>query len=551
MVVSAAAPWASRTQSTARGRRAAGPNEKGLNIMNRSTSCTTRRNFVKAAGVAAASTVALSAGTALADEAAWDEEFELVVVGGGLAGFSTAVAAVNDCGATSVLLAEKGSIPGGCSPFSVCRCVYTDDYDGFLIYMEELEGGRTNTPTDVLEAFAQGSVEVLDWVKSLGVNVDEMSVEAPGTPSPTQPTTYPEYPELEGAQAVGNFRVGTAEGAQGPRSLYIFLQQWVEEHADAVDYRTEFPVSELIQDETGRVVGVVANGERIHATKGVVMCCGGFENNTTMLEDTFGILNLKSVAATLNTGDGHKMCTKIGADSWHMNGAGGFWYCHVDANDLPWYCFAGNIVVGKSGRRFYYDGQSVPEGYQEVPIATAVGDRHGHQNFGGEFTHLPLPEAYKILDANSYASFGFNSPAGMTYEGDPVENGDAFMGETIEELAEACGLPADELAKSVETWNGFCEGGADLAQYRPADSMAALDTPPFYAIKLTPCFLNTDGGPRRSARAEILDVDGNPIAGLFSSGEFGSIHNFMYQGGTNVSECVIFGRIAAKSAFEA
>ena len=70
----------------------------------------------------------------------------------------------------------------------------------------------------------------------------------------------------------------------------------------------------------------------------------------------------------------------------------------------------------------------MPEGYQEVPIATAVGDRHGHQNFGGEFTHLPLPEAYKILDANSYASFGFNSPAGMAYEGDPVENGDAFMG---------------------------------------------------------------------------------------------------------------------------
>ena len=34
-------------------------------------------------------------------------------------------------------------------------------------------------------------------------------------------------------------------------------------------------------------------------------------------------------------------------------------------------------------------------------------------------------------------------------------------------------------------------------------------------------------------------------------GEFGSIHNFMYQGGTNISECAIFGRIAAKSAFEA
>ena len=45
-----------------------------------------------------------------------------------------------------------------------------------------------------------------------------------------------------------------------------------------------------------------------------------------------------------------------------------------------------------------------------------------------------------------------------------------------------------------------------------------------------------------------LDTDGNPIPHLFSCGDCGSIFSHYYNGGGNISECTIFGRIAGRGA---
>ena len=87
-----------------------------------------------------------------------------------------------------------------------------------------------------------------------------------------------------------------------------------------------------------------------------------------------------------------------------------------------------------------------------------------------------------------------------------------------------------------------------MAFYRPADTMTPIAQGPFYAMLCVPALLNTDGGPVRSADGSILDPDGNPIPGLYSAGEFGSIWGELYQGGGNVGECGAFGRISARSA---
>lgn len=59
--------------------------------------------------------------------------------------------------------------------------------------------------------------------------------------------------------------------------------------------------------------------------------------------------------------------------------------------------------------------------------------------------------------------------------------------------------------------------------------------------------LNTDGGPRRSPKGEILDLDGEPIPGLYCAGEFGSIWCHMYNGGGNLGERLAFGRISVRN----
>jgi len=78
--------------------------------------------------------------------------------------------------------------------------------------------------------------------------------------------------------------------------------------------------------------------------------------------------------------------------------------------------------------------------------------------------------------------------------------------------------------------------------------LAPLRTPPYYALELTPSFINTQGGPRRDKDAHVVGIDGNAIPRLYSAGELGSIYAFLYQGGGNVGECFAFGRIAGRNA---
>jgi succinate dehydrogenase/fumarate reductase flavoprotein subunit len=103
------------------------------------------------------------------------------------------------------------------------------------------------------------------------------------------------------------------------------------------------------------------------------------------------------------------------------------------------------------------------------------------------------------------------------------------------------------LALTLERYNRFCNTGKDDDFGRPADTLAALAMPPFYAIPAYPCLLNTQGGPKRNARTQVLDSWDPPYRGSMqraSSDRWG----FMYQSGGNLGECLAFGRVAGLHA---
>ena len=89
---------------------------------------------------------------------------------------------------------------------------------------------------------------------------------------------------------------------------------------------------------------------------------------------------------------------------------------------------------------------------------------------------------------------------------------------------------------------------ASLAGLTPRKLSDTIEEGPFYAVELYPALLNTQGGPRRSERAEVLDRAGHPIPGLYAAGELGSLWGTVYQGSSNVAECLAYGRIAAREA---
>lgn len=511
-----------------------------------------RRNFIKTAGAAAATITAGSFGVASADEAAWDEEFDVVVVGAGIAGHAAAMTVAAEGEGATALLLEKCEAPAGCSPYCGGRCLWTNDAEAMKTYIKDMSQGCT--PDDVINAYAEGMTWIPEWIYSFGASEADLTIVQPGVDG-VFGAREPEHPECEGSYSIGVLSFG-GKGATNPDAP-IHIMPWMEDvvagMSDVVEYRPATPVEKLVKDESGAVVGVIAGDKRIKANKGVIMTLGGFEHNAEMLECYMGVGAAISSAGLGNTGDGILMCQAAGAGFWHMHGGAAFW---LNGRSLDNSIAINSdkrfgITVGINGRRFYQDWDACKaniesDGYAYMSDAKGhVGYRHGMTQFGGYWRHLPMPDtAWYVFDADGLAAGAI--PADVSE--DPVADGIAVCADTIEELAELIDVPVEELSATVAQWNDSCEKGADLAFYRPESTLNPVKTAPFYAQLCAPMMLNTDGGPVRDAKGRILDPWGEPIVGLYSAGEFGSVWGNKYQGCGNVAECIVFGRIAAQTA---
>jgi hypothetical protein len=128
-----------------------------------------------------------------------------------------------------------------------------------------------------------------------------------------------------------------------------------------------------------------------------------------------------------------------------------------------------------------------------------------------------------------------------------LERGWIKRAPTLAALAQSIRLDPKALEASVARWNADCATGRDT-DFGRKRMLNAFGPGPYYAIELSPSMLNTQGGPRRNAAAQVVRPDDTPIPRLYSAGELGSIYSYMYQGTGNIGECLAFGRISARNA---
>src|SRR5262249_58183964 len=115
--------------------------------------------------------------------------------------------------------------------------------------------------------------------------------------------------------------------------------------------------------------------------------------------------------------------------------------------------------------------------------------------------------------------------------------------DSLPALAEVLGLSPMALVESVTRWNRSCDAKED-AEFGRKLMVEPILEKPFYAVELSPSMLNTQGGPRRNEKAQVVRPDGTPIPRLYSAGELGSIYSYLYQGTGNIGECLAFWRIS-------
>jgi len=472
----------------------------------------------------------------------WDQQADVVVIGYGFAGATAAITAC-DAGAKVVLLEKAPEAhKGGNSRVSANIVFWPADIAQGEAYFRALAGPfLDDIPDDMIKVWAQQMHANKAWLEGLGMT----PVELP----------YVEFPQAPGAGCVRVLLHG--EGPVGGERLWRLIEAAVAARAITIAYET--PAVALVRDG-GQVVGVIArcNGKRvsIRARRAVVLTCGGFEANPAMLRNFVdGLPRLYPVGTPYNTGDGIGMAAQIGAELWHMNNVSGP-ILAFKAPDIPvaqWLNLPHGksyLFVGADGSRFTMEGEPC-----------SVGDAHGKVERHGVWQQQALPSPVHMIFDETYRLSGHIGKAATDWDvvhGNHYDWSDDNLREvakgwiktagTVGDLAGLIGLSPDALGGTVARFNDAAVQGHDGDWGRSPATLAPLVTPPFYAMELTPALVNTQGGPRRNKEAQVIGIDGAPIARLYSAGELGSIYSFLYQGGGNIGECFAFGRIAGANA---
>jgi fumarate reductase flavoprotein subunit len=448
---------------------------------------------------------------------------DVVVVGAGLSGVTAALTAAES--GVSVALLEKGPTTGGSSDRSGGGLVFagTDvqrahgvDDGPELLRTAILDYGKHKSDPATVDVYVRHQLETFTWLQQRGV---EFGLVDTGTSETSRIHTTP------------------------PGWLTGFLhQQFVAR--DNIEYRSDARAHRLVTDG-GRVTGVLVDlaGEqaRVEGRRGVVLASGGFARSPELLE-TFAPrwADAVKMSGRHNTGDGLRMAWELGAavaDMGYISPSFGASIANYpdltpDPDDDPILLFPimqGAVIVNLEAARF------VNESLNYKTISSIVTDQ-------------PQGIGFQLFDDKIMARSRTGPGPGGWRDG--FERGYVLSGDTLAELATAMRVEATALQETVDRYNDFADEGHDADFGRTVHDYGTagggrIDTGPFYAYPCKNGLTTTYCGLRVDGRLRVLDVYGEPIAGLFAAGEVvGGFHGAAYLSGTALGKAAVFGRAA-------
>ncbi|MFV1365133.1 FAD-dependent oxidoreductase [Mycolicibacterium elephantis] len=495
----------------------------------------------------------------------WDRDADVVVLGSGAAGLTSALTAAAN--GASVEVYEKATTVGGTTAVSggiLWIPAHSRSADGELTVDDAMAYLRAQSlgymDDELVETFVRTGPEMLDFVE----NNSELRFEiAEG---------FPDYkPELPGGRPgggrslnakpfdlsrLGQWRDLITSFPADFSNVGIDAETRARIHAsvddDSGDYcvagtalvagllkglldrgvapQTNARAVELVSDALGITgVRIIQDGReiRVRARRGVVLGTGGFEWDPKLVEAYLRGPMRGAVSPPNNTGDGLRMAMAHGADLANMGEA---WW--VPIVQLPGDTYQGHprsrsvrlertrprsIIVNRAGKRFLneageYNSMAGPFHY--------LDPRHGYAN----------DPAWIVFDAQHLKRYGF---LGVEPGGQAPEWFSASA--DLAELEAKTGIDAEGLARTLSAWNDavghesdpeFGRGssaydgywGDDTATTPAGKTLGPIDTPPYYAVPVSIGAMGTKGGPRTDRDGRVLHVSGATIPGLFAAG---------------------------------
>ncbi|MBI4322396.1 MAG: FAD-binding protein [Chloroflexi bacterium] len=333
----------------------------------------------------------------------------------------------------------------------------------------------------------------------------------------------------------------------GP-GLCRFLIKEVSKRKVTLHFETR--ATELITDHRNAVVGAKASGPRGETEfygGAVVLATGGFQGNQEMLVKYAGPEMAYGTVLTgcpTNTGDGHIMAVKLGAQMINVSA------CHVRTMDALHArgpsramenIYPRGIYLNMECRRFLDEGTADSD-----TIANAIVYQPGHK------AALVFDEATRAAFPDEWKKY-------------PNKEKTIQLARSLEHLAEKIGVDPRTFTATIKQFNlAVAQGEAHLLPVPKTRHATKIERPPFYAFyPVLPGLNHPLGGLKINAKCQVLNQDNGPIAGLYAAGVIanwafgkqyrlgdvisfkGSYHAPMASG---LATALTFGRIAGRNA---
>ena len=496
-----------------------------------------RRSFLRNAtlgSVALAGTPLFAHASTKAPEK-WDETTGFLIIGTGFAGLAAALEAYGlGMKPSDIMVVDKMPSAGGNSIINggAVAAAGTDmqKAEGLkdnpdILYGDILKAGGGLAHPSLARRIADESVENFYWLR------DKIGV------------------KFKAVTFHGGHSVKRSHAVTNNSGFILPMLAKLKEYG--IEPRLRTKVDELIVNDEGGVIGVKArinyrHGREnsgkvvyIRTTKGVLIAAGGFSNNVKMrmshdprLTDSFTSTNHPGA-----TGEMIQEAQMIGANTiqmdwiqmgpWTSPDEQGFGVAPLFVESCLGY---GPMIDPKTAKRFIQES-----GNRKVRADAIVAMGHP-------------AVIYTTLKNAETAIIGKN----MTKElyDRAVKNGVVKVYPDLKAMADDLKIPFEELKKTNETFNTYIKNqkDPDFNCMMFKDAVPNVEGP-FLAVRLWPRVHHTMGGLEINDKAEVLNVRGEVIPCLWAAGEAtGGVHGMVRLGTVAVADCMIFGRVAARSA---
>jgi succinate dehydrogenase/fumarate reductase flavoprotein subunit/uncharacterized protein with FMN-binding domain len=497
---------------------------------------------------------------------------EVLVVGCGSGGWITAMTAAEE--GAEVLVVEKNESPTGIREDigainSKLQQETEKTFPEFKIdkteaLQEIVRYASGYVDSDLVKVWINESGEMVDWLTDLMTSTGNWIMSHEGG------IGNQNDPGRDKAYATGHSPHKTDNAGDDVTTNSTF-----QAHCDelGVKWKLSTALVKLVQDDTGKVTGIIAQDQndnhyvKINASKGVIMCTGGYATNTDMMLALQPMtMEMKVNVPIGSTCDG----SGIKAMLW----AGGQMDpCHASmmfnrASCLPtetagyktngkWFWFGEQpfLKVNLNGKRFC--NESGP--YEFMLHSMYMQPNHTYcdifdanaKQYAEQFDEVGCCRLFPF-DNGAEMNRDFDSTWAGMMEGETshLEMGYLQKADTLEELAEKLNIPADNFVASVERYNELCEKGVDEDYGKEQHRMTPVNQAPYYGIRTCAWHLTTLDGCRINTDMQVIREDGSVIEGLYATGDCsGGVFANNYPNlftGLACGRTMTFGRHAAK-----